>query len=227
MAESAMSEWRYELKLVCDGRWLSQARSWIRLHPAGLRVAYPSRQVNSLYFDTWGLANFTANTAGLSQREKVRLRWYGEGVTVIHPILERKQKSNMLGRKAQLVLPRELDLRWTLHDLEATLCAYVTPEWRGLLQTVHPVLLNHYQREYYVTPDGAARVTLDFAQAAYDQRLAPRVNVSRRSPLADTLVIEVKAAPDQATQLADMMARFPIPYSRNSKYANGILAALG
>ena len=106
------TDWRYELKLVCDGRLLSQARSWIRLHPAGLRTAYPPRRVNNLYLDTRNLANFTANTSGLSQREKVRLRWYGDGMTVIRPILERKQKSNMLGRKVQFTLPCDLDLRW-------------------------------------------------------------------------------------------------------------------
>ena len=56
---------RYELKLVCDARYLDQARSWMRLHPAGLRVAYPPRRVNSLYFDTPGLGGLETNLQGV------------------------------------------------------------------------------------------------------------------------------------------------------------------
>ena len=230
MAESvqATSGWRYELKLVCDGKLLSQARSWIRLHPAGLCVAYPPRRVNNLYLDTRNLANYAANVAGLSQREKVRLRWYGDAVTVIRPILERKQKSNLLGRKVQFALTDDLDLSWPWHRCLESLRAQAKPEWRQvLLKVQHPALLNHYQREYYVTPDGVVRVTLDFAQAAYDQRFASCVNATRRSSRADTIVIEVKAARGQTDRLVDVVSHFPIARSRNSKYANGMLALLG
>ena len=133
----------------------------------------------------------------------------------------------MLGQKVQLTLSRDLDLRWPWREFVGVLCAQITPEWRVVLQTVRcPTLFNHCQREYYVTPDGFVRVTLDFAQAAYDQRLVPRANVSRRSPLKDTIVIEIKAAQDQMTRLENVAAHFPVSRSRNSKYANGLSAAL-
>jgi len=80
---------------------------------------------------------------------------------------------------------------------------------------------------YYVTPDGAIRVTLDFCQAAYDQRLSPRPNLRVRLPIADAVVIEIKTGQEHAERLQDVAARFPVLRSRNSKYARGLLAALG
>jgi hypothetical protein len=218
---------RYELKLVCAPHRLAQARSWIRLHPAGFGVAYPPRRVNSLYFDTPHLSSFGENLAGVSERQKLRLRWYGEDVKDIAPVLELKQKRNLLGRKKQARLPCRLDLASTWREILATVRACTEPEWRVLLQTMgQPTLLNHYQREYYATPDGALRVTLDYACAAYDQRLSLRPNLRVSLPVADRVVIEIKAALEQAERLQEAAAQFPALRTRNSKYAGSLQTAL-
>ena len=104
---------------------------------------------------------------------------------------------------------------------------YVPLKWALLLRTMsQPMLLNHYWREYYVTPDNTIRVTLDYAQAAYDQRYRLRPNLRALLPLDDLVVIEIKAAQDQLDRIRKIVSRFPVPRSRNSKYANGMLAAL-
>jgi hypothetical protein len=220
---------RYEIKLVCDQHWLPQARSWIRLHPAGFSVAYPPRRVNSLYLDTLHLSSLNDNLAGLSGRQKLRLRWYGdETATEIQPYLELKQKRNLLGRKKRYLLPCKLDLTRPWREILETVRTNTGPDWQVLLQTVnHPTLLNSYQREYYVTPDGAIRITLDFAQVAYDQRLVPRPNLRVRLPIADAVVLEIKTAAEQAERLPEVVARFPVLRSRNSKYVRGLRVALG
>jgi hypothetical protein len=223
------SELRYEIKFVCDAHRLSQARSWIRLHPAGFVVAYPPRRVNNLYLDTPHLSSLNANLAGLVAREKLRLRWYGEDMTDIQPFLELKGKRNLLGTKRRCLLLCKLDL--TLPWIE--ILGIIRAETRGcpkdlayILQTVNqPTLLNQYQREYYVTPDDAIRITLDFAQVAYDQRLSPRPNLGVRLPIADTVVIEIKAAWEEAERLQEVAAQFPVLRSRNSKYVRGLMAA--
>jgi hypothetical protein len=222
------SDLRYEIKLVCEPHRLAQARSWIRLHPAGFAVAYPPRRVNSLYLDTLHLSSLNGNLEGLGVRQKLRLRWYGDALTDIQPALELKQKRNLLGRKKRYLLPCRLDLAWPWTQILGTIRANAGPEWRALLQTVdQPALLTHYQREYYVTPDGAVRVTLDLSQAAYDQRLSARPNLRVRLPIADAVVIEIKTGPEQAERLQDVAAQFPVLRSRNSKYVRGLLAALG
>jgi hypothetical protein len=108
---------RYEVKLVCDQHRLAQARSWIRLHPAGFVVAYPPRRVNSVYLDTLHLSSLNDNLKGLNVRQKLRLRWYGDEVADIQPLLELKQKHNMLGLKRQRLLPCTIDLAWPWADI--------------------------------------------------------------------------------------------------------------
>lgn len=219
---------RYEIKMVCARHRLSQARSWIRLHPAGFVVAHPPRQVNSLYLDTPHLRSLNDNLEGLSARQKLRLRWYGTSVEGIRPSLEIKEKCNLLGRKKQTLLPCELDLALPWSETLKAIHANVASAWQVLMQTMNqPTLLNHYQREYYATLDGAIRVTLDYNQVAYDQRLTPRPNLRIRLPLADAVVIEIKTGAKHAGRLEEVAAWFPPSRSRNSKYAQGLLASLG
>jgi len=246
----ATSDLRYEIKLVCFPHLLAQARSWIRLHPAGFVVAYPPRCVNSLYLDTPHLSSLNDNLGGVSYRRKLRLRWYdalptgrpfhprgaqlvsqppyGDGDTDIQPILELKQKRNLLGMKKRYALPCRLDLALPWTEILNKVWANVGVDWQAILQTVNqPTLINRYQREYYVTPDGAIRATLDFGQVAYDQRLSRRPNLRLRLPLPDAVVIEIKGAPDQAERLQEIAARFPVSRTRHSKYVRGLSAGLG
>jgi hypothetical protein len=219
-------DWRYELKLRCAGYYLDQARTWLRLHPAGLVVAYPPRRVNSLYFDTPDLGSFDDNLEGVSPRNKLRWRWYGDTLEHIRPHLELKHKEGMLGYKQHAALSGPLDLTRPWAELLPAVCSQLSGEWRDLCHTLsRPTLLNYYQREYFVTYDRAVRVTLDYAQVAYDQRHGVRPNLHARLPLEDLLIIEVKADPLQVQRVREVISRFPLPRSRNSKYANGVLAA--
>ncbi len=218
---------RYEMKLVCDAHYLHQVRGWLRVHPAGFQVAYPPRRVNSLYFDTPDLEGVRANLQGLAIRNKLRLRWYGEAWPEVHPVLELKHKDALLGAKLRFVLSGPIDLSRSWEDIRATLRAYLPPEGRMLLRKAsQPILLNHYQREYYLSLDAAVRLTLDYDQCAYDQRLTPRPNVHAALLLADTVVIEVKADRAQADRVREVIQRFPLPRSRSSKYVNAVLTAL-
>lgn len=224
----ANTDLRYEIKLVCDPHMLPQARSWIRLHPAGFRVAYPPRPVNSLYLDTLHLSGLSANLDGLNARQKLRLRWYGDEVKSVQPNLELKQKRNLMGRKIVYPLPCKLDLTWPWAEILRALHTNAGPEWRLLLQTMsQPTLLTRYRREYYVTPDGAIRVTLDWAQVAHDQRLRSHPNLHARLPIPDVVVIEIKTGLEQAEYLPEVVAQFPVLRCRNSKYINGLMVALG
>jgi len=222
-----MMSWRYELKLLCPAHMAAQTRMWIRHHPAGLRVAYPPRRVNSIYLDTPDLSMLTANLDGLAVRSKLRLRWHGDALTVIRPHLELKHKNNLLGRKERAPLSRDLDLREPWTTILANALACLEPSWRRRFRSANqPTLLNRYRREYYVTPDGAVRVTLDTEQIAYDQRFCARPNTRCRLPIRDIVVIEIKADEIHADRVQEIANAFPISRTRNSKYAKGMLAAL-
>jgi hypothetical protein len=168
------------------------------------------------------------NLDGLSGRQKLRLRWYGDGTTDVHGLLELKQRQNLLGRKLRGPLSGKLDLTLPWAEVLASIRANAGPDWDAVLQTaVQPTLINHYKREYYATPDDVIRATLDFDQIAYGQRISLRPNLWARLVIPDTVLIEVKAARGQARRLHDVVARFPPTRTRNSKYVLGLLAALG
>lgn len=199
----------------------------MRLHPAGFRSAYPPRWVNSLYFDTYQLNALTDNLAGLASRSKLRLRWYGSVSPVREPIIELKQKESLVGWKRQLPLRCELDLIQPWHNLLPRIRDCLPQVWKSRFQAAaQPVLLNRYWRAYYISADGAVRVTLDSRQSVYEQRLAARPNLRAALPTEDVVVVEIKADQSHADQVQAVADAFPIPRTRNSKYAKGMLTAL-
>lgn len=219
---------RYELKLVCEGQRLAQARSWIHMHRAGLRVAYPPRYVNSLYLDSLQMGHLKANLDGLGVRRKVRWRWYGEDLSFATQVyLELKERYGQVGAKRQALLSCSLDMTSQWSEILSTVRSHAGAEWQAMLLTVNqPVLLVRYRREYYVSSDGMVRVTLDFDQQVYDQRFGLRPNLRVRLPSLDLIVIEVKAERAHVARVRDIVTDFPIPRSRNSKYVQGMLAAI-
>lgn len=218
------TDWRYELKFTCRAGALAQVRNWIRLHFEGFRTAYPARVVNNIYLDTLDLNRLNANLSGLSKKQKLRIRWYGTEVD--KSILELKYKDNWLGGKKRFPLSIAIDLSQTWSQILARVTADVPTSWQHLLEkTNQPTLLNRYRREYYVTPDGEIRATIDYDQEVYDQILSPRPNLRRRLRIEEMLVIELKGDSSQSERLQHVGSQFPIRLSRNSKYANSLLTA--
>ena len=68
---------------------------------------FPSEQINSLYFDTAGLDQHERSTSGDYTKDKVRLRWYGEGEKLTGPqtvFIELKSRQGFAGTKQRLKL---------------------------------------------------------------------------------------------------------------------------
>jgi hypothetical protein len=220
---------RYEFKAVAEGYFLPDARMWLRLHPAGFRRAYPQRQVNNVYFDTIGLDSFGENVAGISARHKARLRWYGASWRQVSCVFEVKCKRNRLGWKLAQRLGEPLDFEeMTWSELLLLLRAEL-PSQLGLFlaDSQTPVLLLHYQREYYQSFDGVVRVTLDHGLTFYDQREYARPNLRFTAPVADRLVVEFKGSAAASDAMGAVIDSFPFRLSACSKYAEGMNSLLG
>jgi SPX domain protein involved in polyphosphate accumulation len=221
---------RYEVKIPTEPFRLPEIETWIRLHPAHWRVAYPPRQVNNVYFDTADCRCLHDNLSGIGRRSKLRLRWYGPELDVVTtPRLELKRRQGNVGWKEITPLDVTLDLSdttWTA--LRRHLRATVTGRPALLLARFgHPALINAYQRRYYVTPDQRVRLTLDTELRAYDQRLSARPNLTRRAVMEKRVVIELKAPADDASfqALTEALAHFPLRPDRHSKFVHGMLTA--
>ncbi len=220
---------RYEVKVPCAAHWVPQLAAWVRLDPAHWRVAYPPRQVNNVYFDTVDYQNLNDNLGGAGERSKLRLRWYDPTLERVDGArLELKSREGAVGRKA--VCPLDLALDLAQRDWPALYQAlYQAADAAARLwleQTPCPVLINHYQRAYYTTPDSLLRLTIDTDLRAYDQRLSNHPNLTRPAMLAETAVVEFKTAVDTPAveRLSEVLGRLPLRVDRHSKYVRGMLA---
>ena len=72
----------------------------VKSNCALFKESYSRRIVNSIYLDTSSHSFVEDNLAGISNRVKPRIRWYGQYENEIKDgVLELKQKRNLLGRK--------------------------------------------------------------------------------------------------------------------------------
>jgi hypothetical protein len=209
---------RYERKYRIEGlppAWVEQA---IRLHPASFRPLYPTRRINNIYFDTPDLSGFYQNIAGVPQRRKHRLRWYGEDlITLTKPVFEIKIKDGELGTKEHQQLP-------TTHWLQLRERFVEVPHLEFL--PLQPVLVNAYQRAYFATPDKCFRLTVD-----WNLSFAPfhwSKPVEQFHYLPDTAVIvELKYDADQDEAAQRIFDHLPFRQTKNSKYVTGINLIMG
>ena len=224
MAVTEGFDTRYELKQAYPELYLPELRSWVQMHPAGFRVAYPPRWVNSIYFDTHGLDSFNDHIAGVPVRRKLRYRWYGEDLPLArNGQMEVKNKSELAGWK----LIEKLSPDFLLGNSD---WAYLTDEMRAassgvikeLLSVSRPVLLTVYYREYYASADQQVRLTIDTQLKGYDQFLQPRPNLTFSHPGDGQAILELKSEVNRVNELADVLSHFPIRAGRYSKYVTNI-----
>jgi hypothetical protein len=220
---------RYEIKIECDSALLPQVLAWVRLDPAHWRPTYPPRQVNNIYFDTADNGSLNDNLSGVGERHKLRVRWYGPALhRLADARLELKRREGSVGCKEICPLDMTLDLPTTPWPVVCRrLQESVEPRARAWLTPfAFPVLINHYWRVYYATPDQALRLTVDSGLHAYDQRFSTHPNLCRPAPLAERVIIELKGAPEQQPRLSEVLARLPFRPGRCSKYIYGMLAGV-
>ena len=220
-----LDDYRYEIKSVTSQLHLPIVLSWVRAHAAGFRGAFPPRHVNSIYFDTplWdGLAD---NLAGVAERAKLRLRWYGSEPIVTGGVLERKIKRNNLGRKIARPIGPPLDLRdanWTaiMRQLRSR---DLGPPADSIATHTCPTLIMRYLRRYYVSADRCVRLTIDTDLCCFEQSHSATPNLRRPTPGESVMVVELKCLAEHGDRLSQIAGQWPLRRIAFSKYCNGVL----
>jgi len=215
---------RYERKFVATGFSLAETLALIWQHPALFRRAYPARQVNNLYLDSPGMRDYLDHVHGTAFRLKTRIRWYGrEHGHIPSPVLERKLKSGHVGGKESYPLPGiTLDGAVPIETLDAAIEGAVLPQLlRASLRHRQPVLLNRYERHYFLSADGRFRLTVDTDLLFLGVR--PSTGCVTALPVGDkSPVIELKYGREHAPAAAPIANALPFRMVRFSKYVLGI-----
>ncbi len=213
---------RYEIKMVFNGLQTGLVRSLIIGHSQLFKKAYPSRQVNNIYFDTEDFQLKDAHIQGANSRIKIRQRWYHDTWKLSNSQFEIKSKSGNLGSKTVFPIPIEIDLSiisW--NDLRALIRPFINQENQHLLINTSPVLINSYQREYFESADQLIRITLDTRMNSLSQVFNIRPNLQRKKPLRNACIMEIKADSTHNQEIASVLAEFPQYCMAYSKYIYG------
>ncbi|MDF1798723.1 MAG: VTC domain-containing protein [Planctomycetota bacterium] len=213
---------RYEVKMVAQAAFYPKLRMHMRLDRSAIRQLYPPRRIQSVYFDTHTGQALEENLAGISHREKVRLRWYGSETLGVQATLERKVRENMLGWKELLKIAAPVDVEGVpRRAFRDALRPHLTAAWNDLMaKDMLPVQWVVYDREYYATEaaTGPIRITIDRALRTYDQRNRRSLSSRFRSPVPDVMIVEAKCADSEHAELKQLMDRFPMQIDRCSKF---------
>lgn len=217
-------DYRFERKFFVSDLTKREILDVIRLHPAMFAEIYCERFVNNIYFDTLAYDNYFAAVDGLAHREKCRIRWYGDLVGHINkPVLERKIKDGMVGRKENYSLaPFALDENYTFNTTVEVFKNSALPEKLKIaLISLQPTLFNRYRRRYFQSANRRYRITMDTDLEYYRPMRHDNTFLDKWTD-RENVIVELKYANAKDSN-ADLISRhFPFRVTKSSKYCMGI-----
>ena len=217
--------YRYERKFtVPDNYKTSRIVTTVKKNKYLFREVYHKRQVNNIYFDTAGYNDYFDNVLGVSERKKIRIRWYGETFGMIkNPVLEIKIKKGLVGDKWSYQLtPFKLDNNFTSAGIQKIFKESDIP--LPILEStklVIPSLLNSYSRKYYLSANNKFRITVDCNLVYY--KIDKMFNNFNFVPAKDgNKIVELKYNIEDDKCAQQISTQFPFRINKNSKYVNGV-----
>ena len=221
-APNKLNNFRYERKFLVSELTIHEIEAIVNLHPAVFSEIYHPRYVNNLYFDSFAMKSYFDNVDGVSERTKVRIRWYGDMFGAIEkPVLEFKIKQGSLGRKVSFpLIDFFIDERLQLECIADVFDSSEIPEGLRLnLSAIEASLLNRYRRKYFLSWDKKYRITIDSELA-----FCPIAKARFLHKYVDfvSTVLEVKYDPVDNQHANKVTSHFPFRMTRSSKYVNGI-----
>jgi hypothetical protein len=218
-----IEEYRYETKFNIKNAILNDVEYQLKIHPKIFSRAYECRFVNNIYFDTLSMGNYHDNVDGVSDRVKVRIRWYGNLFGFVEkPVLEIKIKKGGLGRKVSTTINSFIfDKNISMKYVEDVINNSSIPSnIREKIRFTRPTLVNRYRRKYYISADGAFRATVDNLQQFY--KFSYGYNNFVDSIKINNIILEVKYDYSARNMAPSVINGFLFRVTKNSKYVSGI-----
>ena len=69
---------RFERKFIIPYNKKNLLDYFLKIHPLNIKKLYDNRVINNIYLDDLNFKFFKDNIDGISDRIKIRIRWYGE-----------------------------------------------------------------------------------------------------------------------------------------------------
>ena len=211
---------RYERKYIFFEHSIQSFRN--RIKSLGFKIAFPTRTVSSLYYDTFDFKLYQISEAGISERKKIRLRWYNCDEKTK---LEYKIKKGELGNK---ITPDNfknnssqipLSLRLPKNKIQS-----IIKVPRVIDNVFFPKVIVTYIRDYFVSNSGDTRLTLDY-QINYSIVVNNFTDLKGSHWIPEeNSVVELKYdyLSENNNLIESIVGKLSIQTSRFSKYCNAI-----
>ncbi|MBA9076989.1 polyphosphate polymerase domain-containing protein [Rufibacter quisquiliarum] len=216
--------YRFERKYLIRNVSLNEVKQAALFHPKGFVPIFHPRTINNIYFDTLGLRDYFDNVEGDQHRAKVRIRWYGELYGFKKkPVLEFKVKNGLMGYKDSYRLaPFTLDENFSKEIFLEVLRNSNLPQYvLDAVSCLHPMLLNRYDRIYYLSLDKKFRITIDsnltFHKISFLRPISLEKNLER-----DSVIMEMKYNREEDVEARNISTHFPFLLTKSSKYVRGV-----
>lgn len=172
--------------------------------------SYPQRKVNSIYFDkNFMFAN--QNLDGVSDKTKIRLRWYGDSS---NPQLEFKIKKGFLNRKEiyQFKNLKFFDINELLYKSEKII------KNRSFFN-LSPISYVAYEREYF------EHLFYKDLRLTIDKKISFAYFTSKNISQKENIVMELKYKPSLDNKIINMLKfnKFNIKLRKYSKYVQSLI----
>ena len=177
-------------------------------------------RIRSIYFDTVANSAYQEKNMGISDREKIRLRFYGVNPSTVK--LEKKEKRENLIHKEVILINRETaeammkgDFTMLLYyDAPLAKEVYAKAMATGLV----PVVVVDYLRKAYVYPTASVRITFDYelsAEITSENMWTPN---ECYDVIGNNVILEVKFNKYLPTHIKELVSSVPGAKIALSKY---------
>ena len=219
-----LTRYRFERKFLVPDLNRYEIESIVKHHPAIFSEIYHQRLINNIYFDTINMSAYFDNLAGIGQRLKVRIRWYGESFGFVEkPVLELKIKRGLLGAKIRYPLASiYLDSKYSLEVQQDIFAKSGVPDVLAeQLKSLRFALLNRYNRKYFESANHKFRVTIDYDMEVFKLDSASNSFIGRISDRRN-VILELKYSDEDDEGAKFITNRFPFRMTKSSKYVAGM-----
>jgi hypothetical protein len=227
---SAHDLWRYELKYRLNLWQYNQVKHalvpYMKMDSFSLRAPERKYLVRSLYYDSSDYLSYQEKVDGSFGRIKMRLRSYTNSGEERGPVrVELKtRRGNTMVKYCSFVSFTEYEEFLQSKHWPSTEDAVLSEfERLVLVRNQSPKLLVEYRREGYEPRDKSGyRVTFDHrVRSAAAKTLFPHQPLFR-GHYANEVIMEVKCRDQRPLWLTNLMLRYGLKFTANSKYVQGV-----
>lgn len=153
--------YRYERKFILGVNFIENIEDLESYLSIGLKEAFNQRRINSIYYDTPKYKFATDTKEGFSNRQKIRIRFYGDLDKFNSPNLEIKSKAGIVGTKEVYKLQKDEIYKNNFLIRSSNKLNIKNKEAFYLLSNTEPKVTVTYKRKYFMSFCNRYRFTLD------------------------------------------------------------------